>query len=283
MSIYSEMEYILKQEKIKNLSDVMKLDIPEGRIYEKQYPWIKDICDLLENNLFSENRKMIESSDKEIIIKDMISGENTELLKYSIFFPKKTILSAGDILLLDDGINVDKIILYNFFSSKELIKSELVTFCPIATYYECRGGLEGAWIDKYCREKFISISHINSSFQNYSLYLSKLWKYANGEELISEDFLYEIKEFIIHMQIALEKSKSKIKTKTSSINIGMCFTIIPYIIAQKYNFDITLLSAILGGGTVKELLDIPNDIKEMKNYNKEHPLWVIWNLFSSQK
>ena len=48
--------------------------------------------------MFSENRKMIESSDKEIIIKDMISDENTELLKYSIFFPKKTILSAGNIL-----------------------------------------------------------------------------------------------------------------------------------------------------------------------------------------
>ena len=98
MSIYSEMEYILKQENIENLSDVMKLDIPQGKIYEKQYPWIKDICDLLKNNLVSENSKMIESSDKEIIIKDMISGDNTELLKYSIFFPKKTILSAGDIL-----------------------------------------------------------------------------------------------------------------------------------------------------------------------------------------
>ena len=50
MPIYSEMEYILKQEKIDCLSDVMKLDIPQGRIYEKQYPWIKDICDLF--NIF---------------------------------------------------------------------------------------------------------------------------------------------------------------------------------------------------------------------------------------
>ena len=50
---------------------------------------------------------------------------------YSIFFPKKTILSTGDILVLNDGMSVDKKILYNFFSSKELIKSELVTFAQL--------------------------------------------------------------------------------------------------------------------------------------------------------
>lgn len=315
MSIYNEIEYILKQEKIRNLYDVRNLDIPDGRIYEKKYPWIKDICNLLKENMYKENKKMIEASDKEIIIDDLISYENTELLKYSIFFPGKTVLSAGDILLLDDGISINEKCLYNFFNSKELIKSNLVTFCPSATYYECRGGLEGAWLDKYCSDKFISIRQLNPStqngknifiglpwlynveindyikliaeneveFQNYSLYLSKIWKYANGEELIRKEDLYEIKEFILHMQIMLEKSKSKIKTKTTTIILGMCFTIIPYIISQKYNFDITLLSAILGGSTVRELLDIPVEIKEMKNYNKEYSLWFIWDLFNSQK
>ena len=85
------------------------------------------------------------------------------------------------------------------------------------------------------------------------------------------------------MQIVLEKNKSKIKTKTGKIVLGMCFTIIPYIIASKYNFDVTWLSAILGGSTVMELLDIPAEIEEMKNYDKEHPLWVVWQLFYSQK
>lgn len=219
MSIYNEIEYILKQEKIRNLYDVRNLDIPNGRIYEKQYPWIKDICNLLEENMYSENKKMINGSEKEIIINDLISDENTELLKYSIFFPKKTVLSAGDILLLDDGISINEKCLYNFFSSKELIKNNLVTFCPSATYYECRGELEGDWIDKYCNDKFISIKQLNFSlqnkknifiglpwlynikindfidimveneleFQNYSLYLSKIWKYTNGEELIKEE------------------------------------------------------------------------------------------------
>lgn len=86
MSIYNEIEYILKQEKIRNLYDVRNLDIPDGRIYEKKYPWIKDICNLLKENMYKENKKMIEASDKEIIIDDLISYENTELLKYSIFF-----------------------------------------------------------------------------------------------------------------------------------------------------------------------------------------------------
>lgn len=134
------------------------------------------------------------------------------------------------------------------------------------------------WLFNARVEDYIEIiNKYETQFSNYNKKVREISLATNDIEEFNSLLVKEFQEAVIDIRIALEKKKTALKVKGITTILGICMTTIPYICPQISQYvDPKILSALLGGNSIKDLLSCTNDINEIANLCKENPFWPLW-------
>ncbi len=133
------------------------------------------------------------------------------------------------------------------------------------------------WLYNAGIEDYLEIINANSTeFTLYNQYLGNLSYSSESSEDFLERYLKDFFEANVNIQIALERKQAELKAKGIITFISLCLTLIPLVVPENQYISPQVLSAILGGGTIKEIVDGINLVSEKRQVGKENPFWVLW-------
>ena len=314
---YLDIDNILKGEGLRRASDINSLKQDGKRISSKDYPWIKDIVQILREKAEIAKGRISIQSGQYFLVDNMSCINWDKISKYSCFFPERTIISAGATFSAadDNTVFLDAIMLFNFFWGKPVLCNGIADLCPTTEYsfqssevvYKFSDMLEECQKskiallnkcgtsqinDKLLNHLFIAMPWIyqarledyfeiiqkyKTEFANYNSYIASIAKVATNEFELTQQLVSEMRESIIDIQISLEKKQHELKSKGIVTAIGLCLTAIPHVIPSLSNYiDPSLLTAVLGGGSLMECLKLISDYHSDKNSKNDNPFWVLW-------
>ena len=125
---------ILRENNIFTLEDILGLKRQNRRtlLYSKDYPWIGNICQIV-NDFYDDTERFIEESTGQLFMVDQMSTDNHEnLLKYSCIFPNRMIVNTGNLLYLNDPDQafLDIQFFYKLFWGRQLFEKNLLRITP---------------------------------------------------------------------------------------------------------------------------------------------------------
>ena len=95
---YKKIKQILKDAKIDSISDLSTLHVDsQNRLFEREYLWVKDISSIIENQFNYVNNSLRTLEGQYFLAENMNDKNSNSLAKYACIFPKRTIISSGDI------------------------------------------------------------------------------------------------------------------------------------------------------------------------------------------
>lgn len=74
----------------------------------------------------------------------------------------------------------------------------------------------------------------------------------------------------------MEKKQSELRAKGIAAALSICLTAIPIFVPQICPVDTKVLSALLGGGSLKQFIDLVPIKEDIKSIGKDNPFWVLW-------
>ena len=132
------------------------------------------------------------------------------------------------------------------------------------------------WLENACISDYIDIVNKNrAEFDFYNKCLSNISNISSNTDVFIKKYLEDYKEASKNIQIALEKKQSELRVKGITTFISLCLTAIPYFIPEGC-VDPDIISAFLGVGTVKEMLECYNVYAKINMEGKDNPFWVLW-------
>lgn len=321
---YKKIKQILKDAKIDSISDLSTLHVDsQNRLFEREYLWVKDISSIIENQFNYVNNSLRTLEGQYFLAENMNDKNSNSLAKYACIFPKRTIISSGDLFLDMSGTEegevcldernaaIDINLLYKIFWLHPLLENGLAFISPLTRTYDVGGSSisegilagdgqkkiaqlddcgtsQANLVDNICVglpwllnariEDYVEIvSKYETEFENYNHYLSKISKIATSGEEYTRQFVYDFKESQTDMVIALQKKQRELKTKGITTAISICLTAIPLILPNLNSvIDPKILSSLLGGSSIKELIGLSSNINDITNYGRDNPFWVLW-------
>lgn len=131
--------------------------------------------------------------------------------------------------------------------------------------------LENARVDDYID----IVNKYQSEFECYNYCLSNISSVTEDTETFISNYLKDYKESSINLRIAMEKKRAELRMRGITTTLSLCLTAIPFLLPEGC-VDTKIVSAFLGTGSIKELLNSANIFTEKKNIGKENPFWVLW-------
>lgn len=133
------------------------------------------------------------------------------------------------------------------------------------------------WLSNADISDYLDIINSNKTeFMFYNQYLSKLSNASESTMEYLNQFTADFNDANINIQIALEKKQSELKAKGIAAALSLCLTAIPIFIPQICPVDPQILSAFLGGGSLKQFIDLVPTQENIKSIGKDNPFWVLW-------
>lgn len=139
--------------------------------------------------------------------------------------------------------------------------------------------LKGARIQDYVE----IITKYKAEFLNYNNYLSRLSQDSEDTDQFISNYKRDYNEATISIRMALEQKKAELKRKGINTVLSICLTIIPILFPPSTIVNKEILSAILGGGTIKSAMDMIPEALSLKDINKDNPFWVLWKWHGRSK
>lgn len=120
------------------------------------------------------------------------------------------------------------------------------------------------------------INSHKTEFLLYNQYLSNLSNISENTTEYLDKFAKDFKDANISIQIALEKKQSELKAKGIAAALSICLTAIPILAPQISPVDPQILASLLGGGSLKQFIDLVPIQENIKSLGKDNPFWVLW-------
>lgn len=133
------------------------------------------------------------------------------------------------------------------------------------------------WLTNVDVPDYLDIINSNKTeFLFYNQYLSNLADISENTMAYLDKFAKDFNDANINIQIALEKKRAELKTRGIVAFLSICLTAIPFFFPASSPIDAKTLSAFLGGGTLKQFIDLVPIQSEKNAIGKDNPFWVLW-------
>lgn len=133
------------------------------------------------------------------------------------------------------------------------------------------------WLTNADVSDYLDIINSNKTeFLFYNQYLSNLSDTSESTMEYLDKFAKDFSDANFNIQIALEKKRAELKTRGIVAFLSTCLTAIPFIFPESSLIDAKTLAAFLGGGTLKQFIDLMTIQNEKNAIGKDNPFWVLW-------
>lgn len=302
-SLYNDLDYAMRE---RNIKDIHTLERNKNLLDD-------NIANLITEILLSNRYLLSDTLSNTSGIFFCFDLENrttaaSTISKYSCIFPNRTIIQSTMLFYntRDQHFPQINMFLNNYIHFKPVIRNHIAFFSP---YYVETDGAEGdnlynkecivhtnketnyeevkclntlnfaiPWLYNARLEDYIDLKEkYNIQFENLNLHIAQLSKAALGKQELTYQIAQEISESCLEMSIALQKKQNELKTKGIYTLLGLCMTAIPFLVGDLQQIiNPAILSTLLGGSSMKELLESLKDINSIKDLNKDNPLWMLW-------
>ena len=306
ISYIDKIDMIIKDAEIKKTSQMHKISytIKDGS-------WVKELAHQIANYQYDWYMQT-KTSDISCFSTELLSS-NIE--KYFCLFPYNNIVPVSKASLAVNDIGryyVNRDFIDMFLQYKELIKHGIVNILPtdistpatdelfsdgspsdirkrvkITYISEKRVGdiyIKLPWLYGVSTNDYIEIIQKNSNeFKNYRSNLSKVINaFIDDDTRTINNYLYDLKESSIQIQIEFEKAKRKLYSKGAIVILGMFCTVVPLLLPDTIPYK-EIVSTVLGATSVKEIIESTTDFTEIKNIGRENPFYITWKWKDSKK